>query len=367
MTNIEKYTQIIDNTYDYLESLKKDNDFEYFPVRQGITTYGKNLNLGFSTYALKILFMLNKPEITDKKNLDSWSNYINSYQKTLNPFPENSFIDDVMLDSYKNENFKSQLKDGLKVVINKFSDKTYDTSNEKLLKGINAETKQAISTLQQIGYKSKLHFPINLSTDDVLQKLNRLDWSKPWSAGAQYSSYCVYSKTQNTDYSQTLINFISGLVDEDTGSYFNKNPNNSREVINGAMKVITGLDWLDEKIHYPDKLIDYCLQNKPIEEGCDIVDFVYVLFKCSQQTNYKRDEVNKLMLEILGILEKLYRPEEKGFSYYNERSQTYYYGVKIAEGKDCADIHGTLLCLWAIIMILENNQYIDGKYKLIKP
>ena len=42
------------------------------------------------------------------------------------------------------------------------------------------------------------------------------------------------------------------------------------------MKVISGLDWLDEKIHYPDKLIDFCLQNNPIEEGCDIVDFVYV-------------------------------------------------------------------------------------------
>lgn len=367
MKNIEKYLDIIENTYEYLESLKKENDFEYFPSRNGLTSYGKNLNLGFSTYALKILYMLRKPEITNQENLDLWSNYINSYQKTINPFPENSFIDEVMINSYKNNNLKSQFKDGAKIFLNNFSNKTLDTSKEKLLKGINAETKQAISTLQQVGYKSKLPFPVNLSSEEILKKLNALDWSSPWSAGAQYSSYCVYSKTQNKDYSHILTNFISGLVDQNTGSYFNKHPNNNREIINGAMKVITGLDWLDERIHYPHKLIDFCLEHKPIEEGCDIVDFVYVLFKCSQETNYKRDEVNKLMLEILSLLEKLYRPGEKGFSYYNKQSQTHYYGVNISEGKDCADIHGTLLCLWAIIMILKNNEYIHDEYSLIKP
>ena len=38
-------------------------------------------------------------------------------------------------------------------------------------------------------------------------------------------------------------------------------PSNSRQVINGAMKVITGLDWLGHEIHYPKKLIDYCLKT----------------------------------------------------------------------------------------------------------
>ena len=31
-----------------------------------------------------------------------------------------------------------------------------------------------------------------------------------------------------------------------------KMPNSSREVINGAMKVISGLDWLEREIHYPE-------------------------------------------------------------------------------------------------------------------
>ena len=51
------------------------------------------------------------------------------------------------------------------------------------------------------------------------------------------------------------------------------------EVINGAMKVITGLDWINHEIHYPEKLIDFCLNTKP-QTGCDLVDIVYVLYKC---------------------------------------------------------------------------------------
>ena len=56
------------------------------------------------------------------------------------------------------------------------------------------------------------------------------------------------------------------------------------------MKVITGLDWLEVKIHNPNKLIDFCLANKPEFEGCDLVDYIYVLYKCSSQTNYKKNK-----------------------------------------------------------------------------
>ena len=33
------------------------------------------------------------------------------------------------------------------------------------------------------------------------------------------------------------------------------------------MKVITGLDWIDEEIHYPERLIDLCLNIDPSQEG----------------------------------------------------------------------------------------------------
>ena len=57
------------------------------------------------------------------------------------------------------------------------------------------------------------------------------------------------------------------------------------------MKVITGLDWIDSEIHYPEKLIDFVSITNPLE-GCDVVDYVYVLYKCSKQTSYKKAEIN---------------------------------------------------------------------------
>ena len=66
------------------------------------------------------------------------------------------------------------------------------------------------------------------------------------------------------------------------------------------MKVITGLDWIDEEIHYPERLIDLCLNIDPSQEGCDLVDIVYVLYKCSNQTNYKKKEII-IYLKILNL------------------------------------------------------------------
>ena len=150
-------------------------------------------------------------------------------------------------------------------------------------------------------------------------------------------------------------------------SYFMQKPKHEREIINGAMKVISGLDWLDQEIHYPDKLIDFCLNNKPIMEGCDVVDFIYVLYKCSQQTSYKKNQVNQLMNEIVKELNILYNSSDGGFSYYKDKSQTHYYGVQITNGENQSDLHGTLLCIWALIMVLRNNEKIENEYRLIKP
>ena len=98
-------------------------------------------------------------------------------------------------------------------------------------------------------------------------------------------------------------------------------------------------------------------------------NYIYVLYKCSQQVEYKKNEINNVLLEQLDYLEKLYVRNEGGFSYFIDKSQTHYYGVEITGGKKQADIHGTTLCLWAISMITNNleNDKLDLKWKLIKP
>ena len=43
------------------------------------------------------------------------------------------------------------------------------------------------------------------------------------------------------------------------------------------------------------------------------------------------------------------------------------YGINISKGQNAADIHGTTLSVWAIVMILEALGQNKYDYNLIKP
>ena len=72
---------------------------------------------------------------------------------------------------------------------------------------------------------------VQLAEENLEYYLDSLDWSFPWDAGAQYSSFCVYSVTQNFDINENLVNFINKKVDRNTGSYFDKKPTTTRQII----------------------------------------------------------------------------------------------------------------------------------------
>ena len=244
----------------------------------------------------------------------------------------------------------------------------FPSRTQDLEKAINADNKQAISTLYELGNKNERKIEnIFNEENNVINYLNSLDWSRPWNAGAQFSSLCVYSETQNFNYKRTLESFILTKLNSQTGSYHNPNISDNREVINGAMKVISGLDWLGSEIHHPKKLIDFCLDNKPYLEGCDVVDYVYVLYKCLKQENHRRKEIQNVFTVLLDEILKLYNESDRGFSYFQNKSQTHYYGIKISKGLDVADLHGTTLCIWAINMILEGLEMSNKDMKVIKP
>ena len=147
--------------------------------------------------------------------------------------------------------------------------------------------------------------------------------------------------------------FLNEIIDKETGLYYINNFENRSEVINGAMKVITGLDWINHEIHYPEKLIDFCLNTKPTNTGCDLVDIVYVLYKCLDQVEYKRNEIVSYMEDVLNLIYLHYKEDEGGFSYSIDKSQEYYYGLRITKGSNQADIHGTILLTWALSMIFS--------------
>lgn len=368
MNNLSFAQNAVESALAFTMTLNKKDFKSFLPAQEGLTTEGQKISLGLSTYGLKLYYMLGEWENLNNEQKNEWVEYINSFQKNYKKLPKNSYVDKVVYDFYNNNTLRGLSKDYLKKILNIIPNLNYEIKDTQFKKAINAETKQAIATLDQVGRSSeKLFLPDISRSEDMKKYLDSLNWSKPWTSGAQYASLCVYSKVNEDSNKQLLVDYSNLLVNEETGSYYKKTPNHPREIINGAMKVLSGLDWLGADIHYPEKLIDYCIHNKPVTEGCDIVDYVYVLYRCLQQTDFKKKEVLQIFDDSITDIRKLYYKNLKGFSYFKNKSQTHYYGVRISDGKDVPDIHGTLLCTWALIMILDSFEKLNSNYRLIKP
>ena len=368
MSDISYFQDIPKLSIQFIEKLNQDQNFNYHPVMNSSTGIGRKINMGYNCYAVKLYKLANEWDNLNENRKLKWIKYLEDYQQHENHEYVNYFVDPEVkkyFDKYLSiYNFKSITKGSLNLLLNK----NYEEKNKHIFKTLNADSKQTISTLNEIGIKIQ-NSPDQYFKDygNVEGYLNSYDWKKPWDAGAQFSSISLYNETFNLGLDDNLNKFIESKLDENTGSYFDTIPDSPRQIINGAMKVLSGLDWLNCPVHLPEKLIDFCLQNKPKFEGCDLVDYIYVLYKCSIQTDYKKKEINELLKDVLNYLKLLYKETENGFSYYIDKSQTHYYGIKISKGTNTADIHGTILSVWAIVMILDLLEKNTYDYKLIRP
>jgi len=167
--------------------------------------------------------------------------------------------------------------------------------------------------------------------------------------------------------SNILVDFIDSKVNSEDGCYYDGGQPNFSQLINGSMKVITGLDWLGVPIHYPKKIIDACLSKNPLQSGCDLVDYVYVLYRSSLQTDYRKIEIVKYLDKILDFIFSHYYQDQGGFSYNIGSSQKLYYGVEISKGNDQPDIHGTVLLTWALAMIFKITENDEFNWNVLKP
>ena len=366
-TKLTKFLQEVDyTTLNFLENLNKNSSFTFYPALEGLTKEGESINLGFSCYALKTYFILDKLDIFEEKKINDWVNYINSFQ-----IQDGSYVDENYIHCFENLGFKDRAKDYGKKFFNFFG-KEYLINNDIILNSIRAESKQAISTLAQLDKSNKIpfsNFPSNKY--QINDYFNNLNWNKPWSSGAQVAALAVFIDTQinNKEKSFELFQILNENIlkinNKETGAYYlDKKPANN-EIINGAMKIITGLDWMNKEIQYPEKLIDYCLKNKPSSEGCNVVDSVYVLWKCNRQIKYRENDIKDFFDDMVDLI-KLHYVSSGGFTYYLNKSQIYYYGLRITKGLNTPDLHGTLLLIWTLSMI---NDFYDRdiKWNVLKP
>jgi len=372
-TNYPWLYDIPDLVDDFLESLKKpENNYSFFPAKKGLTHYGSTLDLGFSCYGLKLKHITNKYNNLNDDQKDSWIEYINSFQTSDSDYIKNLYIDPQYINAINNFNIGLSSKHMLKKLLTTLRVKEYETLDDFIMRSLRAETKQAIATIEEAGYKSKFIYRDLIDNEGfIIDFLKNQNWRSPWMAGAQFANMSLFlSQLQDEikkDHIKDMVNFIDELCDPSTGAYFvNPKPSN-RELINGSMKVISGLDWIDRKINYPEKLIDLCLSSNISHDGCDLVDVVYVLFKCSNQTLYKKSEIAKYIYDLLEIISLHFYQNEGGFSYFLGKSQTDYYGVKITKGTNNPDIHGTLLLTWALSMIVQMLEIESINLNILKP
>lgn len=372
LTQCEWLERLNDELPRYLHTLESpEQPGRFLPCANGATKVGRQMALGFSCFALKLYYTLSLWQDLEPQKQAAWTAFLKSFQVYSNPtggwVARNAFIDPPVV-----KYLTAQVPWHRRLVERVFRPKHL----AYLQKVIIAETKQAIATLAEISETPERPyrgFPV--TSTGIRDHLLCLDWAKPWAAGGQASALVLFLQTQSPRFLgyadvQELLDvcsqFFEGLADVETGGYFIGEAPGHSQLINGAMKVLTALDWLEVPIHYPERLVDTCVERLPSSEGCHLVDTVYVLYRCLQQTQYRKAKIQAYCAQVLDMTKQHHNPDG-GFSYNVGRSQTYYYGVPISQALAESDIHGTCLLTWALAMILEildSNRY---GWRVIKP
>ena len=102
----------------FLSRLERKNFYDFNPALQGVTNHGKQISLGFSTFGLKIRYMLGEISTNDLETTKIWSNFICSFQKNEKSYPNNFFIDDELINYYSKKNSEEFIKDKVKLILN---------------------------------------------------------------------------------------------------------------------------------------------------------------------------------------------------------------------------------------------------------
>lgn len=347
-----------------------DRPGKFLPCPEGATETGRAAGLPFACFALKIEVTLGLWDRRPEDERRRWIEFIQSFQREDEAEgdapPANPFIDAALTDAGAMPPRPSGWRQLLGI----------RTIPDRSWLRILGETKQAIATLAEAGAEPLRTFgAFPLAPRQAEQYLRQLDWKRPWAAGAQASVLSVFTRTEAPkligqekaeELSRAVAGFINTVADPESGTYFWKERPKRGQAINGAMKVLTALDWLDSPIHHPERLIDTCLEKPPKPEGCHLVDVVYVLDRCLEQTEHRREACREYAQRLMAMIGEHLRPDG-GFSYFQETSEIEYQGRRIAEGRAEGDIHATCLLTWAIAMIDRISGETARGWKVIRP
>ena len=351
----------------FLKSLKLGEQAgRYLPCKRGATNQGREMGLGWSCFAMKTLHMLGRWDLLEREEREYWVEFIQDYQRT----DGDGFFEDPSEIAYLRK--PPTLSARLLGLIGKGP---YRADPQSILL---AETKQAIASLAEVGAEARRPFRgFPQKPERVQQWLESQDWTRPWGAGGQSAGMVVFIKTQapafvpQSEVDELLDvcrDFYAGLADPATGAYFRGSVPEHGELVNGAMKVLMALDWLDMPIHYPDRLAATVLAAPPAQTGCHLVDAIYVLHRalCGHSGELKADAATVAFCKTVATQFAAHANEDGGFSFYARKAQTNYYGVPVSRGLEESDVQGTCLLVWALAMMSQMCG-INAGWKTMRP
>lgn len=312
-------------------------------------------NLGASVFALKIYSILG---IKDYQIINPIIEYILSFVKN------NGMIYDSLINR---KGFIPNLVYSIRV-------KQYHNLFNRNYKV--ADTRQSYSALDLFSKLPQLIWCKTPNTTRLIEKyLTSLDWSRPWGAGANFSHLMFFlnlgfkksiiSDENYCELTNYSIEWITNICHSDDGGWY-KNKADLQQIINGSMKIITGLLRINRlNIPYPKQLIDSCLLSSKQKHACDNFNTIMTLCYSNQvlDGNYRYQEIEQYTLNRLKDYFEHYYPIIGGFSFYRNKANDIYYNARITKGLNEPDIHGTLMFLWGITLIAKILK-IDKELKL---
>ncbi|MFX0022753.1 MAG: hypothetical protein ACFE9S_10525 [Candidatus Hermodarchaeota archaeon] len=328
----------------FLRMMKCEDGFYKYSLSGDLYDQTHYWGLGNTVFAIRLLKMFDS---LDQIDLIHTKKFVFSFQKK-----DGHIYDDFLHKKALFYNFLSCMKN--------LDIKNINRKNEKL-----AESRQAFSLLFSINSPPPLpflNFPKN--TDSIDLYLSSFNWKKPWHAGSHFSHlvfFLFYMKKYYPDHfeynSTKLISYAIDWIDKlqmDDGSWYN-GKTTLREKINGAMKIVTGFNVINQKIEAPQRLIDLALVATNDRHACDNFNVTYVLYNCAKQLNfkYRQDEILNFFFDRLSLYKEHYHEKIGGFSFFPNKTNIYYYKAKVTRGLNEPDIHGTLMFTWGISLIAE--------------
>lgn len=352
----EWISEVVGKFPDFIQSMKDPEIPGRFKYSETGDIYPpEKWGLGNTVFAIKCCYMLKHMDLLESKDCE---NYIKSFQDA-----DGNIFDKLVLRKSKLDRFRAALETYRPLDFFRFNKMS-----------VRAQTRQAVAALQML--RSKPDYPymeIPSSTHEIEAYVNRLNWSRPWSA-ASHVNHLAFFLTSNQEnfglyenypeLQEVLLKNLKTYRKED-GSW-GEGAISPQQKINGAMKALLVYNTLGiDSFSGTTKLIDLCLSVPSNEQACNNLNTVLVIYNCTRkEKNYRKEEIRKYCLERLSLYKDFYKSTSGGFSFWERKANSVYYWAKLTKGKNESDIHASHLFLWGICLA---NELLELGFKLSQP